>query len=126
VTDETLFLRQVHPSFVQHGRVTSQAFRPTPKDQQRLSGYNGDLIEPEPAWQHYTTKLGLASVGVLAVSVRECTALALPVRPDPDPFPEHAVIDYSDVQKSAVERISKKLKANAAARDWLYRERTGD
>jgi hypothetical protein len=126
VTDDTLFLRQVHPSFVQHGRVTSQAFRPTPKDELRLSGYDGDLIEPEPAWQHYTATLRLASVGVLAVSVRECTALELPVYSDPEPFPEHVVIDYSEVQKSAIERISKKLKAKAAARDWLYREATGD
>jgi hypothetical protein len=37
MTPETLLLRQIHPSFVQAGRVTSQAFRPTPKDGSLLS-----------------------------------------------------------------------------------------
>jgi len=48
--ETTLLLRQINPAFVQLGRVTSQAFRPTPKDHDLLSAYNGDLIEPEPAW----------------------------------------------------------------------------
>ena len=44
MTSETLLLRQIHPSFVQKGRVTSQAFRPTPKDEHLLSVDNGDKI----------------------------------------------------------------------------------
>jgi len=42
VNDSTLLHRQVNPAFVQSGRVTSQAFKPTPKDQGLLSVY--DLI----------------------------------------------------------------------------------
>ena len=42
VDSETLFLRQIHPTFVQNGRPTSQAFRPTPKDENQLSVYNGE------------------------------------------------------------------------------------
>jgi hypothetical protein len=44
MTEATLLLRQVHPSFIQHGRVTSQVFRPTLKDKRLLSVYDGDLI----------------------------------------------------------------------------------
>lgn len=121
MTDETLLLRQVHPTFIQQGRVTSQAFRPTPKDKNRLSAYDGDLIQPEPAWHHYTTTLGYASVGVMAVSVAECTSLSLPTSPDPEPFPEHAFIDFAAVDKGAFEKLSKRLKAHAEARGWLYR-----
>lgn len=121
MTDETLLLRQVHPTFVQQGRVTSQAFRPTPKDENRLSTYDGDLIQPDLAWQHYTGTLGYDSIGVMAVSYAECTGFGLPVEPDPEPFPEHAYIDFSGFQKNEVEKLSKKLKSKAEARDWLFR-----
>ena len=53
MTDDTLLLRQIHPSFVQSGRVTSQAFRPTPKDEFLLSVYDGDRIEAQASWRHF-------------------------------------------------------------------------
>lgn len=120
MTEETLLLRQIHPSFVQQGRVTSQAFRPTPKDENRLSVYDGDLIEPEPAWQHYTVVLAFSSMGVMAVSRAECAILDLPVEPDPAPFPEHAVIDFTGLHKNEIEKRAKKLRTNAEARGWLF------
>src|SRR4051812_45422248 len=89
MTDATLLLRQVHPAFVQSGRVSSQAFRPTPKDQSLLSAYDGDMIPARASWTHYTVELGLSSAGTLAVTVQECMIESLAVRPDPDPFPEH-------------------------------------
>lgn len=49
MTPQTQLLRQIHPNFVQAGRVTSQAFRPTPKDENHLSVYDGDQIQPEAA-----------------------------------------------------------------------------
>ncbi len=120
-----LLLRQVHPNFVQKGRVTSQAFRPTPKDEQRLSVYDGNLIEPPAAWQHYTNTLGQASLGVMAVSRTECAVLTLPVRPDPEPFPEHVVIDFSGYTKNQIEAKAKELKRHADARGWLFRAAGG-
>jgi hypothetical protein len=54
---DTLLLRQIHPGFIQNGRVTSQAFRPTPKDKKKLSVYDGDKIDPEAAYRHYTEEL---------------------------------------------------------------------
>ena len=86
MNDETLLLRQVHPGFVRNERVTSQAFTPRPSDGNRLSVYDGDQIEPEAAWRHYTTLQSLESAGVMAVTLAECTALDLPVRSDPEPF----------------------------------------
>ncbi|HEU4456530.1 MAG TPA: hypothetical protein VFR81_25910 [Longimicrobium sp.] len=105
---------------MQQGRVTSQAFRPTPKDQSRLSVYDGDRIEPRSAWKHYTGVLGLESAGVMAVSSGECAELDLPVAPDPEPFPEHVVIDFSGLGKSAAEKAAKKLRVRAETRGWLY------
>jgi hypothetical protein len=119
--DQTLLLRQIHPNFLQNGRVSSQAFRPTPKDEQRLSVYDGDQIAPQPAYQHYTETMRFQSSGVMAVTVSECHTLALPAEPDPIPFPEHVVIDFSAYSKNAVEKKAKQLKAVAEARGWLYR-----
>jgi hypothetical protein len=67
MTGTTLLLRQVHPSFVQAGRVTSQAFRPTPKDESLLSVYDGDQITAENSWSHFTSQNNCRSVGVMAV-----------------------------------------------------------
>lgn len=112
----TLLLRQIHPSFVQASRVTSQAFRPTPKDEGLLSVYDGDLIAAEAAFTHYTTELRHASIGVMAVTVSECADEGLPARADPEPFPEHAVIDFTSLTDGQREKKSKKLKAKAEGR----------
>lgn len=124
MNDITLLLRQIHPGFVQDGRPSSQAFRPTPKDEQKLSVYDGDQITPADAFEHYTKDLKLSSSGVMAVSMAECGTLELPVTPDPAPFPEHVLIDFSAHGKSATEKKAKLLKAKAEARGWLYREVT--
>ena len=120
MTSVTLLLRQIHPNFVQNGRVTSQAFRPTPKDKELLSVYDGDQINAEQAWEHFTQTPACQSVGVFAVSVGECETLQLPTRPDPAPFPEHALIDFSNLAKREIERKAKLLKGHAELRGWLY------
>jgi hypothetical protein len=118
----TLLYRQIHPNFIQQNRVSSQAFRPTPKDEQKLSVYDGDQIEPVPAYQHYTGTLNLPSEGVMAVAVLECEETGLPACSDPDPFPEHALIDFSAYSKNETEKKAKLLRAKAEKRNWLYRE----
>jgi hypothetical protein len=120
MTGTTLLLRQVHPSFVQAGRVTSQAFRPTPKDNSLLSVYDGDQITPEKSRAHFTSQDNCKSCGVMAVTVDECSAEDLPTRADPAPFPEHAVVDFNGIADGQIERKGKKLKAKAEIRSWLY------
>jgi hypothetical protein len=120
MTGITLLFRQVHPSFVQAGRVTSQAFRPTPKDRSLLSVYDGDQISAEKSWTHFTNQNNCTSAGVLAVTVDECAAEALPARSDPEPFPEHVIIDFTGFSENQIEKKSKKLKAKAEARGWQY------
>uniref|UniRef100_Q3APY7 Uncharacterized protein n=1 Tax=Chlorobium chlorochromatii (strain CaD3) TaxID=340177 RepID=Q3APY7_CHLCH len=118
----SLLLRQIHPNFVQDGHLSSQAFRPTPKDEQQLSVYDGDMILPLDAWEHYNNILGLTSCGVMAVNVAECTVLELPVMSDPQPFPEHVLIDFSAYNKREIEKKAKLLKAKAEVRGWLYKK----
>ncbi len=120
MTGNTLLHRQVNPNWVQQGRVTSQVFRPMPKDAGLLSVYDGDLITAQNAWRHFTGVLGFSSVGVLAVSVSECAAQALTARSDPDRFPEHAVVDFSGLDRSSIESKAKTLRCNAEQRGWQY------
>ena len=51
--EEQTLHRQVHPSWVQEGRITSQAFSPTPKDAGLLSVYDGKQIAAEGSFNHY-------------------------------------------------------------------------
>lgn len=117
---ETMLIRQIHPSFIQDGRVTSQAFRPTPKDGNKLSTYDGDQIDAESAWTHYTRTLKFQSDGALGVTVQECTDQDLPVVSDPAPFREHVLIDFSKHARKQIEKRAKKLRTCAVDRDWLY------
>ncbi len=68
MTPDTLLLRQIHPSFIQDGRVTSQAFRPTPKDELLLSVDDGDRVGAEASWKRFTANPACKSAGVQAVS----------------------------------------------------------
>lgn len=120
MTDETLLHRQIHPAFVQEGRWTSQAFKPTPKDENRLSVYDGDQIGPPEAWEHYTEELQLESAGVVSVSCQDCSTEQLPVEADPAPFPEHAVIVFNGFSSTEITKKAKKLKSAAEQRGWQY------
>ena len=120
MTSETLLLRQIHPSFVQNGRATSQAFRPTPKDESQLSLDNGDKVLPEVAWRRFSLQPECSSYGVMAVSHGECSTNSIRVVEDGAPYPEHCYIDFSSFGTKASERIGKKLAALAHSRGWLY------
>lgn len=120
MTPDTLLLRQIHPSFIQDGRVTSQAFRPTPKDEFLLSVDNGDRLSAEASWQRFTANPACKSIGVQAVSVAECAEQALPVIQDGVPHPEHCSVDFAAFDKKAIEKKSKLLRTHAEARGWLF------
>jgi hypothetical protein len=121
VEADTLLLRQVHPNFVQNGRPTSQAFRPTPKDEFLLSVENGSRIQPGAAWERFTSSPDCRSAGVMAITFSECSEQELPVIEDGKPFPEHCSIDFSNLTVSLVDRKAKILVRCAVQRDWLFR-----
>jgi hypothetical protein len=124
MTDEQHLLhRQVNPSWVQEGRVSSQAFNPTPKDSGLLSVYDGALITAEASFFHYTGKQGLKAVGTVSVSTDEVGAVGLSWRPDPEPFPEHAVIDFTTLGSAGrVKAKAQALAERARARGWTYEQ----
>ena len=121
MNSQTLVLRQINPNYIRDGRVTSQAFTPTPKDEQRLSVYDGDRIGPEASWVHFTEIFKLASAGVMAVSVEQCETQGPRVIPDPDPFPEHVVIDFSELSRRMRKDAAKILRNLAEEPGWQYK-----
>ena len=116
----TLLHRHVNPAWIQSGRVTSQVFKPTAKDNRRLSVYDGDKINALDAWQHYTGALCFSSAGVISVSVGECQSLELASESDPIPFPEHALIIFGEFSNAETEKRSKQLRAFALTRGWQF------
>jgi hypothetical protein len=123
--NSTLLYRQVNPAFIQQGNISSQAFRPTPKDNNRLSVYDGDLISAKDSHEHFTLVIGCLSAGVLAVSVQECLGENLPVISDPETFDEHALIDFTEhslISKGSVIRKAETLRKYAVNRGWCYVE----
>lgn len=125
MNDATLLYRQVHPHNLKGEHLASLVFLPT-KDSRVLSVYDGDQITAEDSWIHYTNDLGNKSVGVVAVTLEECSGLGLKVVPDPDEFQEHALIMFEDnegnqLSRNRIEKISRRLKFLAERRDWQYR-----
>lgn len=121
MNSSTHLYRQINPRFIKpDGTVNSQAFNPM--NHSNLSVYNGDLTTPEKAYRHYTEELGNNSGGVKCVTCKDCTDLDLEPKEDPDPFPEHAIIDFPGIEsKSAKKRIAQELRDKSRKYGWPYR-----
>jgi FlaG/FlaF family flagellin (archaellin) len=129
MNQHTLLLRQVHPSFVQADKIssqvfniTSQVFKPTPKDKNKLSVYNGEKFTAEESHTHFTGNDVGTSCGVVGVTCDECSKESLVCLEDNDPFDGHAMIDFTGLTNNQIEKNAKKLKASATTRGWLYRQ----
>jgi len=120
VGPDTPLWRQIHPSFVENSLVGSQAFRPTPKDRDLLSFEDGDRITAESSWKRFTVDGHLRSVGVLSVSVEECTAQSLRVEADGIGVPEHVSVDFAGKPNGMRKTISKLLRDQAVRRGWQF------
>lgn len=129
MNSSTILLRQVHPSFVQADiissqvfTITSQAFRPTPKDEGVLSLYNGEKFTPEVSHRHFTSESKNQSFGVVGVTGGECDTLQLKWGEDNDPFDGHSYIDFNGLTGKEIEKKAKLLKKVAMQRGWLFKQ----
>jgi len=122
-----LLFRQIHPSFVRDGRPSSQAFRPTKKDDGKLSVARSSLTTAERAFHSHTVLLGLPSHGTWALSVQECAQHELKVFPNPllappelIADPAHAFIDFRGLSNSRTESKSTQLRNDAMDRGCVH------
>jgi hypothetical protein len=125
--DEELLFRQVHPSFVRDGRPSSQAFRPTPKDEGKLSVARESLTTAAAAYELYVAGLGFPSAGTWGVTIGECGEQGLKAFSDPLTAPPakvadsaHAVIDFAAHSKSQAEAKGARLARKAVDRGRLH------
>jgi hypothetical protein len=119
--DECLY-RQVHPTWIDAGEPSSQAFKPTKKDAGMLSIALGSKTSAEGAYLHHTEVLGLASAGTWAVTVGEVTELELSSFEQPlEDDPAHGFIDFRELARKATEAKAKLLRARARDRGCVYR-----
>jgi hypothetical protein len=100
---ESLLWRSVPEGFIDGGRITSQAFRPTRKDAGRLSVAQQVIVSAPAHFQEMTTEFGIQSVGVWAVAIDEVDGTGARVVDDrngqdaPRPCPTgHAFVDFRD------------------------------
>ncbi len=118
--DEAL-CRQVHPSWIADGVPSSQAFKPTKKDEGMLSVALGSKTTPEGAFVHHTQVLKRESVGTWAVSVAETTEAGLRSYEQPlDDSPAHGFIDFRGLGRGQTEAKAKLLLGKARHRGRLY------
>jgi len=122
---EVLF-RQIHPEFIENGLPTSQPFRPTRKDQGRLSVDRSSLTSAADSFDLFVAS-DFASAAVYGLSVGEFGAENLPCSEDPiEASPTvsanaaHAFVDFNHHSDGQWKNISKRLKRNAIARGQLH------
>ena len=123
--DEVLF-RQIHPSFLDNGKPSSQPFAPTAKDQEKLSVDRSSLTDAASSFALFTGA-GHQSVAVFGLTVGEFGAEGLPCISDPldaverEPAnPAHAYADYSGHSSSQQKTKAKRLKQKALLRGRLH------
>ncbi|WP_322759162.1 hypothetical protein [Frankia sp. Cr2] len=121
-TGERLW-RQVNPSWVSNGRVTSQVFKPTPKDHGRLSLSRASKVGARQSHERHLAR-GLASVGVLSVTVGQAQDVKVTAWDDPvdEDIPEdHAHLDCTGLSRREQKAVADVLIAHARDHGWDYR-----
>jgi hypothetical protein len=113
--------RQVHPTFLDRGQPSSQAFRPTTKDNGCLSTRR-EAMSAEDSYNAHLAE-GFASAGTWGVSVNTVDIVGCRAVDDsqlagvPD---HHAYIDFRHQSGKQIERTAKALKRDAIERGCLH------
>ena len=120
----TFLWRQVNPWHIKENRITSELFLPTRAEGGKSSVYDGDQISAKESWEHYNApdpEGSKASLGVMALTVEECQMEGVEPVPDPTPFPEHVLLDFTGLSNRKQETAAKALRSIAVDRGWIYR-----
>ena len=124
--DSEILFRQIHPNFMHNGEPSSDRFRPSERDQNRLSVDRSSMVAASESHALYMGN-GLASAAVFGVTVAEfadeaITCVADPVEGTVTTVPNraHALADYSAHAAPRQKIIAKKLQRAAVARGRLH------
>jgi hypothetical protein len=123
---EELLFRQIHPSFFENGLPSSQAFRPTKKDNNKLSVDRSSLTTAKAAFELFVES-GYESAAVYGLKVGEFAAERLPSYPDPlkadgkPANPAHAFADFSAFGTNQQKNIAKRLRTKATGKGCVFK-----
>lgn len=123
-TADLLVYREIHPSWVVNSRLSSQAFKPTKKDEGRLSVRNSDKITAEDCHKFQTEKLNLKSMGNYGVTIGEISEASLqcfesPITSEPVD-PSHCHISFVSLTGSQIQTKADKLVSAARSRGQIH------
>ena len=116
-----LLFRQIHPDFIEDdGLPSSQPFRPTRKDENKLSVDRSSLTTAERSYLSYTAKK-YSSKAVYGLTVGEFDEEKIVCEEDPsEDNRAHAFADYSDWPTGQQKKKAKRLRTKAIYRGKLY------
>jgi len=120
--DAEVLLRQVHPTHIQDGAPTKQAFLPTESHAQLLSTKR-ERVTPMRAHQDWIER-GMDSAGTWGVSVAEVGDAEMHAVDDANNVtePDHASVNFRELpSKGAAIRKARILRDLAVERGCLYR-----
>ncbi len=120
---DKLLNRAINNGWIQDGFVTSQAFKPSKKDEGKLSCFDNDILDAPGTFKYFTEDLGLEAAGILATKVSECHECKLEVYSDPDggvPHEAHVSIDFSAHGTNKQKKLASKLRDLANRRGWVF------
>lgn len=128
--DAEVLFRQIHPSFLQDGEPSSDRFRPSERDEGKLSLDRSSITTAGESHSLYTDN-GNSSAAVFGVAVGEFRAQSVECESDPLPEegklkanPAHALADFAPHDLKKQKTIAKRLKRDAIARGQLHPPKT--
>ena len=94
ITGSTELHRQLVADWVVNGRITSQGFVPTRKDDNKLSLAHGGIVSPAESQQLHRNR-GYRSDAVATITGSDCIQVGLMPIHDADPWPEHVSLPFA-------------------------------
>lgn len=123
---QELQFRQIHPSWVDEGHPTRQAFSPSTKDAGCLSLDRSAAIDARQSHENYTS-LGLKSEAVYGIEVGEFAEMPYPVECYASPIeeadqwnPHHSHADFNNLTKAERKAKITELRRIAIGRGKLH------
>ncbi len=116
-----LLWRQVLPDWIDDGIPSSQNFKPTRKDEGRLSTRRSAMMSAQEAYDDHTKQW--RSAGTWGVSVAEAKGAGLRAIDDsamPDSPFAHSYVDFRNLSRGKTDKAAIALKDFAVARGRAY------
>lgn len=122
-----LLFRHIHPAFIVAGEPSSAAFRPTPKDNCKLSVDRSAISTAKDSFNLHVSEKKLQAAGTYGLLVSEFSSVQISCFPDPlsesdgqPSNPAHAYGDFSHLNSGKQKVAAKKLKRQAIERGCLH------